>query len=155
MRFAGTREPGLVALAVALALAPTGAAGASRATPAGAARGPFALVTLPALGTVTWSCEPRRQGTFALGYRASPRYATTYVRLRAGGRRLFGRNVQPGERVRLPFSSARVQALTFAQGTGAGTLRAAVTVDFVPNLPTTYCIDYAPPKTTVRITPRQ
>lgn len=118
-------------------------------------RGQFPLVTLPSLGTVTWTCDPGRYPSFALGYRASPRYATTTIELRSGGRRVERRVVQPGQRVRLPFSSARTQTLSFVQQTGAGELRASVLVEFVPNTPVIYCWPYAPPKTTAQVSPRR
>jgi hypothetical protein len=41
------------------------------------------------------------------------------------------------------------------QKTGAGTLRAFVTVDFIPGGPTTYCYPYLPPRVDVYITPRR
>lgn len=119
-------------------------------------RGPFLLVTLPSLGTVTWTCDrPERYPSFTLGYRASPRYATTTIELRADRRRVARRVVQPGQRIRLPFSSARTQTLSFVQSTGAGELRASVFVDFVPNTPVIYCWPYAPPKITVQVSERR
>ena len=119
-------------------------------------RGPFQLVTLPSLGTVTWTCDvPERYPSFALGYRASPRYATTSLELRAGGRVVARGRIQPGQRVRFPFLRTRRQTLVLVQGTGAGTLTASVAVDFVPGLPVTYCVPYAPPEIRVRVSPRQ
>lgn len=126
----------------------------NRVAPHASVRGPFLLVTLPSLGTVTWTCEPRRYPSFALAYRASPRYATTYLVLRAGTRRVT-RRVHPGRVVTFPFSSTRTQLLSLVQGTGAGVLRASVRVDFVPNRPVVYCWSYAPPALTVRTFPRE
>ena len=118
-------------------------------------RGPFLLVTLPSLGTVTWTCDPARHPSFALGYRASPRYATTSLELRAGGRVVARRTVHPGQRVQFPFMRTRWQTLGLVQGTGAGTLSASVAVDFVPGLPVVYCEPYAPPAMRVHVSPRQ
>ena len=133
---------------------------AGAATPRGESaarlRGPFLLVTLPSLGTVTWTCDvPERYPSFALGYRASPRHATTALELRAGGRVVARQRIQPGERVRFPFVRTRRQTLTLVQGTGAGTLTASVAVDFVPGLPVVYCVPYAPPAIRVHVAPRQ
>jgi hypothetical protein len=123
---------------------------------AGRPRGPFLLVTLPSLGTVTWTCDvSARYPSFALGYRASPRYADTLVELRARGRRIARRTVLPGQHARFPFLSSRTQTLEFVQGTGAGVLRAFVSVDFVPGLPVVYCWPYAPPAVRVLVSPRQ
>ncbi len=143
-----------VALALAMLLI-AGAADSTNERPA-KLRGPYLLVTLPSLGAVTWTCDTAaaRYPSFALGYRASPRYATTSVELRAGGHRVARRVVQPGQRLRLPFSSARTQTLSFVQGTGAGTLQASVFVNFVPNTPVNYCSPYSPPSLKVRVSPR-
>lgn len=127
----------------------------------GAVRGPFLLVALPALGTVTWRCTADRppdmtHGPHALGlgfsaFRAS---ATARIRLRVGGRVRMSKTVDPGESVRFPLLQARIQRLELVQFTGAGTLRASVTVDLVPP-GTGWCYSYLPPKTTVRVQPRQ
>ena len=119
-------------------------------------RGPFLLVTLPSLGTVTWTCDlPDRYPSFALGYRASPRHATTALELRSGGRVVARHTIQPGRRVRFRFLRTRRQTLALVQGTGAGTLRASVAVDFVPGTPVPYCEPYAPPALRVHVSPRQ
>lgn len=120
-----------------------------------AARGPFLLVTLPSLGTVSWTCGAGRYPWFALRYHSSRRFATTRVEAFAGGRLVARRTVQPGDAVRLPFSAARKQRLLFLQATGAGTLRAEVAVDFVPNTPVIHCWDYAPPAFVARVQPRR
>jgi hypothetical protein len=137
-----------VAAAVALA---AGALPATSARPA-AVRGPFLLTALPALGTVTWRCTSDH--ALALGFSAFRASATTRVRLRVGGRVRTSKAIDPGESVRFPFLLARTQRLEFVQFTGAGTLRASVTVDLVPP-GTGWCYGYLPPKTTVRVGPRQ
>jgi hypothetical protein len=134
----------------------SGGAAAPRSESAPGRRGPFLLVTLPSLGTVTWTCDtPERYPSFALGYRASPRYATTIVKLRASGRHIAKRTVQPGQRIPLPFLSSRTQTLSFLHATGAGQLRASVLVDFAHNTMSIYCQAYAPPTMTVRVSGRR
>lgn len=118
-------------------------------------RGPFLLVALPALGTVTWRCEDSRRGDFALGFRAASASADVRVRLHVGRRTIRRRQVLPGRSAFFPFLRTRVQQLDLVQGTGAGTLRAFVRVDFVPNHPSTYCWSYLPPRIDVRVHPRQ
>ncbi len=116
-------------------------------------RGPFLLVSLPSLGTATWRCDQPIAGPgYALGFRAVN--ATESVRLHVGNRTVLIRVVQPGHGIRLPYLRSRVQQLDVVQGTEAGTLRAFVTVDFVPhgNL---YCYSYFPPKMDVRVLPRR
>lgn len=66
----------------------------------------------------------------------------------------MSKTVDPGESVRFPLLQARIQRLELVQFTGAGTLRASVTVDLVPP-GTGWCYSYLPPKTTVRVQPRQ
>jgi hypothetical protein len=137
----------VVLAAALLALGTSSKAGLSRGS------GPFMLVTLPALGTVTWRCGAGK--AHALGYRASPRSATTDVTLRTGGRKVSSFTVQPRDRVLLPFIDGDVQRLTFVQGTGGGTLKAAVIVDFGAPSVASFCWDYSPPRMTVTVFPRQ
>jgi hypothetical protein len=124
-----------------------------------AVRGPWLLVSLPSLGTVSWRCAPTaRPGVapglpgLALGFTA--RAATTHVQLSVRGRPTSRYVVQPGERPLLPFLRARIQHLRLVQRTGAGTLRAYLRVDFVPDTPTTFCYEYLPPRIRVRVEPR-
>lgn len=125
-------------------------------------RGSFLLVALPALGTVTWRCDPSVTpgvapglAGMALGFRAFSNSATDHVRLRAAGRTIRNRVVQPGETVEFPYVQATRQRLDFVQQTGAGTLRASVRVDFVPRGATTYCHPYLPPRVDVGVGPRR
>jgi len=115
------------------------------------ARGPFLLVTLPNFGSITWRCDAR--GTQALGYRASPRFATTDVVLRTQGRIAIRRTVQPGERLRFPFLSASKQTLFFVQAIEPGTLKATVKVDFAAPASVLHCWEYSPPATAVTVWP--
>ncbi len=124
-------------------------------------RGPFLLVSLPAMGTVTWRCDrTRKPGVapglpgLALGFRAFRQSATDYLRLRAAGRLILDRYVQPGQTVRLPFLQSTVQTIEIVQATGAGTLRASVKVNFLPGTTSTYCFPYLPPRVEVRLGPR-
>ncbi len=116
-------------------------------------RGPFYLVGLPSLGTLTWRCDGHDPERYALGFRAF-RTATTSIRLIARGRTVRSTRVHPRGVVRFPFVRSRVQRLEFVQGTGAGTLRATVTVSFVRDVPVSYCVPYAPPRIEVVVTPR-
>lgn len=149
----------LFSLTAALVLVvPSGTAQPTQPT---SVRGPFLLVSLPALGTVTWRCDSARKGPaaglpgLALGFRSPTGGSTERVRLRAAGRTILNRVVQPGERLNLPYLRTRVQQLDVTQKTGAGTLRAFITVDFAPHGPTTYCWPYLPPRIDVRLLPRQ
>jgi hypothetical protein len=141
----------LIALLLSIAFVAAGASvtTASRAT---GMRGPFMLVQLPSLGTVTWTCKPA-SGQFALGYRASPRFATTAIEHLVDGRRVASIMVDPGDRVRFAFSDARRQVLRFVQGTGAGVLRASVRATFEPTF--SYCFSYLPPPTTITVSGRR
>jgi len=125
-------------------------------------RGPFLLVALPALGTVTWRCDPSvKPGVapglagMALGFHAFRNSATDQVRLRAAGQTIKNRVVQPGDTVRFPYVRSRRQRLEIVQRTGAGTLRASIDVDFAPHGSTTYCYGYLPPRVDVRVSPRR
>ena len=127
-----------------------------------AVRGPFLLVSLASLGTVTWRCDPsRRPGLapglpgLALGFRTLATGATERVRLHVGGRTILSRIVQPGQSIELPYIRSRVQQLDLLQATEAGTLRAFVTVNFAPHGISTYCYPYLPPRIDVRVLPRQ
>lgn len=116
-------------------------------------RGPFLLVSLPSLGTVDWRCDAARQPGLALGFRAFSAGADLYLRLRAGGRTVLRRQILPGQMIRFPYLQARIQRLDFVQGTKAGTLRASVTVNFLPGFG--YCWPYFPPRMDVRVLPRR
>jgi hypothetical protein len=137
----------VLALAGVLCLTPVGDSGSATA------RGPFLLVTLPSLGTVTWRCE-QTLGRYALGVRLPQSGATTMARLTIGGRVVERVTVDPGEQWRFP-ASGRVQRLDLTQLTGAGTLQATVTVGFERRPVVSHCFAYSPPNLTVRMTPRR
>lgn len=124
-------------------------------------RGPFLVVSLPALGSVTWRCDAsRRPGVardlpaMALGFRVFEDSATTVVRLHVRKRTIVQSSVHPGRSIRFPYVRSRLQQLDLVQATGAGTLRAFVSVDFVPGGGSKYCYDYLPPRVTVHVYPR-
>jgi hypothetical protein len=118
-------------------------------------RGPWVLTALPAIGTVTWRCEPTRHGErLALGFRAFQDSATDRLEFRAG-RSVASRLVQPGQGLRLPYVNAYRQQLVLTQSTEPGTLRALVTVDFRPRpISPSHCWPYLPPGVTVQVFPR-
>lgn len=153
--FDGDSASNALSLAVALILiAPSAVASSTKV------HGPFLLASLPALGTITWSCDPaRRPGLgpnlpgLALGFRSFRATATEHLRLNVGKRTLLRRVVQPGESVQFPYLRSRM--LDVVQSTGAGTLRGFVTANFVPHGPTTYCYRYLPPRIEVRVEPRR
>ena len=144
----------LVGLALSTCLALN--AGGSEARKASAlgthttARGPFVLVSLGSLGTVTWTCEGRT-GRYALGFRLAGRWATTSVTLRVSGRGQRQVTVQPGDRVTFPFLAEDVQRLVIAQRTGARTIRAEVAATFDPGASYAFCWAYLPPTLDVRM----
>jgi hypothetical protein len=160
---AGVRSPEVVSRLVAIllgGLVPLTASSTSAAR-SRKERGPFLLVALPGLGTVTWRSNPSvtpgvapgLAGT-ALGFHAFRDSATDHVRLRAAGT-IKNRVVEPGESVLFPYVHATRQRLDFVQQTGAGILRASVRVNFVPHGATTYCYSYLPPRVDVSVGPRR
>lgn len=108
-------------------------------------------MSLPSIGTVTWRCNAGHT-RYALGFRAFPVSATDHIRF-SGGRTVRTATVQPGEGVRFPFAG-RVHRLEFVQQTGAGTLRASVTVRFDTPKIAPYCYPYLPPGVSVTVSPR-
>jgi hypothetical protein len=133
-------------LAVALFVA-FGLAG-SVAAAARPGRGPCLLVSLPSLGTVTWSCGGHHDADVALGFRVSVIDATTTVKFAAGktSRRL---TLQPGQSTRFPLLAPAQQRLTIEQGTEARTLRASVVATFSRDQ--SYCFRYFPPRISVTV----
>jgi hypothetical protein len=150
------------ALAALLATAVVGTAVVGTASGSVArTRGPFLLVSLPDLGTVTWRCDPAREPGpapglpgMALGFRATMLEATERLTLRVGRTTIISRLVQPGDRFRLPYLQARSQRLDITQSTEIGTLTGSVTVDFAPSPVVGYCYGYAPPRIDVHVSPR-
>lgn len=111
-------------------------------------RGPFLLVALPSLGTVTWSCGGSSAHHVALGYRVNSKEATTAVTLVAGqtDRRV---TLQPGQTTRFPLLAPGKQRLTISQGTEARLLRATLVATF--SLDQSYCFPYFPPRISVAV----
>src|SRR5436309_15076796 len=87
-----------------------------------AVRGPYLLVSLASLGTVTWRCDPARQPSLALGFHGFNSSADSYVRLHVGKRTYANRHVIPGRTVSFPFLKPQRQHLDIFQRTEAGTL---------------------------------
>jgi hypothetical protein len=151
------RHGGVLCAAVMLVLV----IGSTAAAGPAVVRGPWNLVTLPALGTVTWRCDPRGPatapglGALGLEFRVLERGATTDIRLHVGTKTLLRRRLDPGQSIQFPFARSRVQQLELTQMTGAGRLVTRMRVDFVPRLLATYCYPYLPPRVTVNVFPRR
>jgi hypothetical protein len=125
-------------------------------------RGPWTLVTLAALGSVTWRCDASRHPGLApglpglaLGFHVTPRGQTGTLRLIAAARTVVNRVIQPGQTIELPFLRTRVQRLEVAEAGEDGTLRAVVTVNFEASPTSPYCFSYMPPGVEVRLSPRR
>ncbi len=125
-------------------------------------RGPWLLVSLASLGTVTWRCDPSRHPGLApdlpglaLGFHAFRSGQTGSVRLRAGGRTILTRVIQPGQSIQLPYLQTRIQRLDIAEGGEDGTLRASVTVDFAAHAISGFCWPYMPPTVDARLSARR
>ena len=124
------------------------------AAPAGAASRPsFLLVSLPSLGTATWRCGAE-EDTYGLAFRVFPQGATTDLRLMEGKRLVRRATFQPGEVLQLPVLGL-TQRLELTQGTGAGTLKASVSVRFDRAPVVSHCFAYSPPHMVVRVSPRR
>jgi hypothetical protein len=121
---------------------------AAPAAGAEAGRGPFLLVALPSLGTVTWSCGGSGAHHVALGFRVNPIAATTAVAFIAGqtNRKV---TLQPGQSTRFPLLAPGKQRLAIAQATEARLLRATVVATFSPDQ--SYCFPYFPPRISVAV----
>src|SRR4051794_3029050 len=69
-------------------------------------RGPFLLVSLASLGTITWRCDPARKPSLALGFRAFSSSADAYTRLVVGSRTIKRAHAVPGAQVNFPYLRA-------------------------------------------------
>lgn len=150
--------PSLAAFCLAVSLLFAPATGSARP----AVRGPWTLVSLAALGTVTWRCDAsKRPGLapglpgLALGFDVARVGQTGTLRLRANGRTVLKRVIQPGQSIQLPYLHARVQQFEIEEGGEDGTLRATVTVDFAAPAISNYCWPYMPPSVDVQLHPCQ
>jgi hypothetical protein len=116
--------------------------------------GPFFLVRLPSLGTLTWRTSTKNgRDWHGVGYRPTPPVATTQVDLKVGRRTVARRTVNE-DAVRFPLFPKRFQLVTLSQMTEPGTLRASVRVDFKPGAVAPYCEPYFPPGLRITLTPR-
>ena len=152
-RVTGVKPQVLTSLAASTPEAPARRAGV---------HGPWPLVSLAGLGTVTWRCDPsRRLGLgpalpgLALGFRASRADKSGLARLRSAGRLVSERAFQPGDVIDFPYLPSRVQQVEIAESGEDGTLRAFVRVDFAPRAVSGYCWPYMPPATSVRLLARR
>jgi len=124
------------------------AVAASAAGAAEQGRGPFLLVTLPSLGTVTWSCGGPRDREVALAFRVPVSDATTTVKF-AAGHVARAATLQPGQSTRFPLLAPDTSASPSPQGTEARTLHATVMATF--NNTQSYCFPYFPPRISVEV----
>jgi hypothetical protein len=145
-----------VLVALSLALGATGARAAGLKV-----RGPWPLVAVGALGSVTWRCDPAQKPGLAhglpglaLGFHATGGQTGT-LRLRVPSRTVVNRVVQPAQTVALPFLHERVQTLELTESGEDGTLRAVLTIDFEAGSTSTYCWSYMPPKVDLQLAPRR
>ena len=116
--------------------------------------GPFFLVQLPSLGTLTWRTVTHNgRDWHGLGYKPTPPTATTRVILRVGGHIVARRTVNENA-VRFAAYSNRLQTVTLSQMTEPGTLKATAMVDFKPGAVATYCQPYFPPGLRISLLPR-
>lgn len=113
---------------------------------------PNLLVSLPSLGTVSWRCTAGA-GRYQLAFRPFRNGATTDVRHVVAGRTVARARVDPGESRWLPVAGLS-QRLELDQFTGAGRLRATVTITFLRRPVASHCYRYSPPRLLIEVTPR-
>jgi hypothetical protein len=149
----------VTALSVAAALVVFAAQGRASAD---TVRGPWMLVSLASLGTVTWRCDPRRNPGLApelpglaLGFNSARSGQTESISLRAAGRTIVARILPPGQTAQLPYLQTRIQRLDINASGEDGTLHGAITVDFAAHSVSGYCWSYMPPAVTVQLSPRR
>ena len=118
------------------------------------ARGGWPLVSLAALGTVTWRCDPNRHPGLALGYHSTGPQ-TGSIRLRVRGHTILKRTIEPGQWIRLPYLRVAVQRLRVTEFGEDGTLSGSVRVDFSAHSTSSFCWWYAPPRVDVHLVPRR
>jgi hypothetical protein len=134
----------------AIALAATASGGATGTRDAGrVTAGPFLLVKLASLGTITWRCEGDRYG---LGYRLPHASATTRLVFRVGTSRAPVQTavLQRGG-MRLPARREVSQRISLTQMTEPRTLKALIRVTFAPVQNFAYCASYLPPRVQVSL----
>jgi hypothetical protein len=111
------------------------------------------LTALADIGTVYWrfDCTRGEPQRWAIGVRLFDT-ATTGVTWETR-RRSARRTLQPKETAWFPLTTIRRQRLVFVQGTEAGTLRGAVSVDFGRGR-VNHCESYLPPHFAGHLSPR-
>jgi hypothetical protein len=124
--------------------------------------GPWPLVSLASLGTVTWRCDPKARpqvapglSALALGFRVARLGQTGHLTLVIGSTTIVSRVIQPGQVIALPYLSAATQRLAISEGGEDGTLRATILVTFKRPSVSNYCWPYMPPDVHVHLSPRQ
>lgn len=111
---------------------------------------PYVLTAVADIGTVYWRYDyvHYRTPRWSLGVRIFYT-ATTAVTFRAGHLRRH-RTLQPRQLEWFPFSSSRLQRISFVQAIEPGTLRAVVTASFSRS----NSQSYFPPRVTMQLYPR-
>lgn len=115
---------------------------------------PFTLVSLPSLGTVVWQCGAEAN-TYGLGFRPQEDDSGIRLALYAGGKLRERATIIRDKRFGVRPIRPRRQRLEISQFTGAGTLRATVSVDFGARGVAAPCRAYLPPRTMARVGPRR
>jgi hypothetical protein len=145
-------------LVASIVLSPAVAASGEHAHSAG----PWPLVSLASLGTVTWRCALKGQPqlapglpALALGFRVARLGQTGHLALTIGTKTVVARAIQPGQVIALPYLHAPVQRLALSEGGEDGTLRATVVVAFPRHSLSNYCWPYMPPDVRVHLSPRR
>jgi hypothetical protein len=124
--------------------------------------GPWPLVSLASLGTVTWRCDPKARPqvapglpALALGFRVAQLAQTGHLTLVIGTKAVISRVIQPGQVIALPYLPAATQRLAISEGGEDGTLRATILVTFEQHSLSNYCWPYMPPDVQVHLSPRR
>jgi hypothetical protein len=145
-------------LVAAMSLSPVASASAQQTHVAG----PWPLVSLASLGTVTWRCDPKARPqvapglpALALGFRVARLGQTGHLTLVIGTKTVVSRVIQPGQVIALPYLPAATQRLAISEGGEDGTLRATILVTFRQPSRSNYCWAYMPPDVHVHLSPRR
>jgi len=148
----------LTALVAALVLGPVVPASAEQTHVVG----PWQLVSLASLGTVTWRCDPEARPhvapglpALALGFQVARLGQTGHLVLAVGTTSIVSRVIQPGQVIALPYLAAPTQRLTVSEGGEDGALHATVVATFRQPSLSNYCWPYMPPDVQVHLSSRR